>query len=263
MLLATCFTIALCSSSLIGAQSGLGTHIWLLAAETPDLTPSFLVKGKHITQSIYISYLTYVTAISLAKASIITSYARLFPFLRFRLFMVCTGFLVLINWLTIISIIIFECVPVSPAWYWTETRSILPFLLASSSVNMIIDLMIWFAPLPVLWGMDMKRRDRAMFCGLFVVGFLFVPPSSPHSQSNFPTTKPTNTPQPSNLCLPPRNPTPRPRLNRHHILVRPRPDLVDRRRLHRYHLRLDDLLESPRFGSIPRFDFHRPSPWPG
>ena len=38
-----------------------------------------------------------------------------------------------------------------------------------------MDIIIWYTPLPIFWGMHMHKRKRLQVCGLFLVGFMFVP----------------------------------------------------------------------------------------
>lgn len=71
--------------------------------------------------------------------------------------------------------IVFECVPVSAAWDWTEQGrciDILKFFDVSSAFNIITDLTLLVAPLPVFWGMNMRRGERIIICGLFGFGLL-------------------------------------------------------------------------------------------
>jgi hypothetical protein len=178
MLLATIFTVVLCTFSLIGAHFGLGTHIWLLSASLP----TFLHKATRITQSLYGCYLSYATSITLVKLSLILSYLRIFPAQRFRRLILSTGALVVLMWICNVFAIIFQCTPVSAAWDWTEKGrciNILSFFYVTSSINIATDLVLWFAPLPVFWGMNMSKRERVMICGLFGFGLLFVPPNHP------------------------------------------------------------------------------------
>lgn len=173
MVLATIFTILICTFSLLGAHFGLGTHIWLLS---PTL-PTFLHRITRITQSLYGCYLSYATSITLVKLSLIVSYLRIFPSRDFRRLVISTGFLVVLMWICSVFVIVFECVPVSAAWNWTEKGkciNLLSFFYVSSSVNIATDIVLWFSPLPIFWGLTMGTRERVMICGVFGFGFLYV-----------------------------------------------------------------------------------------
>lgn len=157
MLLATIFTILLCSFSLLGAHYGLGTHIWLLS--TTFLI--FLHKSTRITQSLYGCYLSYATAITLVKLSLIASYLRIFPNPRFRRLVLSTGVLVLLLWICSVFVIVLECVPVAAAWNWTERGrciNILAFFYVTSSINIATDIFLGISPLPVFWKLTMRTR---------------------------------------------------------------------------------------------------------
>lgn len=173
MLIATLFTTLLCTFSLLGAHHGLGTHIYLLS---PTL-PLFLHKSALITQSLYGCYLSYAASITLVKLSLIVSYLRIFPNPSFRRPVLCTGVLVLLLWICSVFVIVFECVPVATAWDWAEKGrciNLLAFFYVSSSINIATDVVLWVAPLPAFWALTMSVRERAMICGLFGFGFLYV-----------------------------------------------------------------------------------------
>jgi hypothetical protein len=178
ILAAAFFTVVLCTFSFLGVHFGLGIHIWVLS--NPFSLPEFLHKSTRITECLYGAYLAYATAITLVKMSLVVSYLRIFPSRSFRRLVFSTGVLIICMWLCSIFSIMFECVPVEAAWNWEEPRArcidVLAFFYVSSSVNIATDIVIWFAPLPIFWGMNMVTRDRVAICGLFGFGFLFVSP---------------------------------------------------------------------------------------
>jgi len=169
--LAAIFTIVLCSFNLVGTNFGLGTHIWRVATSIPIL----LHNTTRITQSLYGCYLSYTTAITLTKCSIIVSYLRIFPNQSLRQLVRYTGVLVVLIWVCSVFVIIFQCQPIEAAWNWMvhgKCVNILIFFYVSSSINIATDLVLWIAPLPLFWSMNLKLRERVLVCVLFSFGFL-------------------------------------------------------------------------------------------
>lgn len=107
-------TIGLCSISIVGASFGLGIHIWNLGAT--DNFPLFLYNTKRITQALFAGCLTYATAITLTKCSIIASYLRIFPNQTFRHVMYGTGIVIILMWMCSVLVTILQCQPIESAW---------------------------------------------------------------------------------------------------------------------------------------------------
>ncbi|KAG0649035.1 hypothetical protein D0Z07_5041, partial [Hyphodiscus hymeniophilus] len=165
--------VLLSTFTLIGAHFGLGSHGWQLSKSPCDA--AFVHKTKRITQSLYLCYVAYATALTLVKLSLIASYLRIFPIRGFRRFLHATGILVVALWFVSVLGTVFECVPLVSAWDYTippqRCINLLAFYYSVGGVGIITDIVLWFAPLPIFWGMNMRARERIMVCGLFGFGF--------------------------------------------------------------------------------------------
>lgn len=172
MLIAAIFAIILSTFCLLGTRYGLGEHIWNLSTD-PSI---FLAKAKGITQSLYGGYLSYASAISFTKCSIIASYRRVFPGKVFRCIIIVTGLVTAALWLCSVFTIIFECNPVEAAWDWTikdaQCIDIVKYMIVNSSVNVVTDIMLCLAPIPLLMKIHMPMGQRLIVCILFGFGAL-------------------------------------------------------------------------------------------
>lgn len=170
MVTAAICSLVLSSFFLVGTTHGLGKHIWVLAQEEQA---NLLITISHLTQSLYGSYLSYATAISLTKCSIVVSYLRIFPsqYSMLRRLVIATCAVVIAMWLCSIFAIIFQCVPVQAAWDWNirdgKCIDLISFFYVSSSINICTDLILWVVPLPYFWTMNMRTKERVMLCVLF------------------------------------------------------------------------------------------------
>ncbi|KAL3417749.1 hypothetical protein PVAG01_10759 [Phlyctema vagabunda] len=169
MVVAAAVALILSSFFLDGATHGLGKHIWILYRDEPN----FLATMKHFTQSLYACYLTYATAITLTKVSIIFSYIRIFPAQnrQLRQFLLITGILIVAIWFCSIFAIIFECTPVQAAWDLTipngKCIDILSFFYVISALTIATDIILWITPLPYFWKMNINIREKLLLCILF------------------------------------------------------------------------------------------------
>lgn len=172
MVLAAVFAIVLCSLALVGAQHGLGQHIWTISSDLPV----FLQNIRGFTQALYGCYLSYATAITFTKCSIVASYLRLFPNEKFRWIIKIAAVVIIALWICSVFAIIFECIPVQAAWDWTITNAkcidIVTYLIVSSSVNIVTDLILCVAPIPILYKMNMSLSQRMILCVVFGFGLL-------------------------------------------------------------------------------------------
>jgi hypothetical protein len=172
MILALACSITMSSFCLRGAYYGLGQHIWNIATDVDG----FLANAKGVTQSLYGSYLSYGTAIMFTKCSIIASYLRIFPNPVLRRVVQITGIVVLAIWLCSLFVIIFQCIPVNAAWDWSisDARCIdlVSYLIVSSSVGIVTDVILVVAPIPFVVRMNMTKSQRSIVCILFGFGAL-------------------------------------------------------------------------------------------
>ena len=127
-----------------------------------------------------VSQVFYSTSSALVKCSIMACYLRVFPNKTFRKVIYTTGGVVLANWITAVSVNIFQCRPVDAAWNFSASRrdcvDVVAFYTFSGSVNAVTDLVLCTAPLPLLWMLKAQKRERLIISGLFGCGYLYVNP---------------------------------------------------------------------------------------
>ena len=119
--------------------------------------------------------------VAVIKASILAMYYRIFPTRSMKWGVHILGASVLLWWIAIILVIIFQCQPVSKAYKpFMETGSCLPredFFFGSSIPNVLQDLLIIILPVHEVWRLQVTRRQKAAILGVFVLGFAWVSPS--------------------------------------------------------------------------------------
>ncbi|KAJ5592388.1 hypothetical protein N7537_009292 [Penicillium hordei] len=116
------------------AYNGLGKHVW-------SIPPNEVVEMMRI---LFIFILFYVLTTPLVKLSILLFYRRIFV-----------------------------------SYYWTQFAEpsggrcvfkIYPFLVTQATVNMATDVLILVVPIPILWNLQMRRPQKILLSGIFLVG---------------------------------------------------------------------------------------------
>jgi hypothetical protein len=173
MILALLFAILLSTSCLLGERFGLGKHLWNLNSDLLML-PEDVAR---VTKVLFGAYLSYSTAITFTKFSILATYLRIFPpgvYLRWIVYAV--GIVVMGFWISSIFAIIFTCVPVQAAWDYTipnaKCYGVLHYFYVAAGFNILTDLLLCLMPMPVFWSLSMPRSQRLVLCMLFGMGIL-------------------------------------------------------------------------------------------
>lgn len=129
---------------------------------------------------LFIFILFYVLTTPLVKISILLFYRRIFGMtypIWFCMFLSVGYFFS--GWITFLS----YCRPVS--YYWTQFAepsggkcvfNIYPFFITQAAVNMVTDVLILVVPIPILWNLQMKRAQKILLSGIFLVGGMCVTP---------------------------------------------------------------------------------------
>jgi hypothetical protein len=155
IIVALTFATLISMSSILGESFGLGKHIWNLSLNENDI-PGIVSK---VTKSLYGAYLSYSTAITFTKFSIMATYFRIFPHGFQRKTVYVTAIIVLCFWIASIFAIIFTCVPVRAAWDYDVQGKCFPivnFFYASSAFNIATDILLCCLPIPTLWALNCK-----------------------------------------------------------------------------------------------------------
>ncbi|RMY20879.1 hypothetical protein D0867_03676 [Hortaea werneckii] len=151
---------------------GLGKDTWML-------------EPQHITDVLYMFFVlefVYIGILVITKISILLLYLRIFPstvstWFRVNIWVViglCSAYC-LSMWFSIL----FECDPICYNWTrWDgehEGKCInaRALIYSSSSINIVLDLMVFFLPFPKLMKLEVSVRKKIGICLTFVLG-LFV-----------------------------------------------------------------------------------------
>ncbi|KAK6838081.1 hypothetical protein PG995_012375 [Apiospora arundinis] len=172
MLIGTIFTFGLSVASMMAAYYGVGKHI-------QDITPAEMVP---MLQSIYSTRLLYVVAMFFVKQSLLVFYLRLDHrrVMRWTVY----GLMFVVAGLNIASgvVLAISCFP--PALFWdvegvVDGECMAPgaqqaFYDANGVLNIITDIAIYVAPMPMLWNIQIALRQKIALLGVFGLGFFSV-----------------------------------------------------------------------------------------
>ena len=145
---------------------GLGEHL-------DTVPPQKQVQG---LEALFAVYFTYDCGISLTKASALFFYSRVFtthdP--RFRWALWTTQGLVLAWLISLLIATIWLCVPVQKSWLPTisgHCQNMHTLWLGSASSSVVIDLIILFFPMPMLWSLQLKLSRKIFISGVLLCGY--------------------------------------------------------------------------------------------
>lgn len=118
--------------------------------------------------------LTYNLGLNIVKISFLFQYRRIFP--NDTLHNICRWGLILIPIWTVIQLILLSLtcspleliVPSTHAW----CLDTLPVWMTTSTVSLITDFAIFIIPLPLIWDLQIPRRQKVLVFGIFGLGFL-------------------------------------------------------------------------------------------
>ncbi|USW58583.1 Putative major facilitator superfamily, MFS transporter superfamily [Septoria linicola] len=166
MLLAWAITVGLCASICLGTVNGLGRH----EVDVPDSWQPSLRKSN------YAFSVLYQPALMATKTSILAFYLTFSTTERlFKWGCYATLFVVNAGGLALTLITVFQCSPVSAAFYaitptTARCTDILTIYLSSIPLNIITDLAILFLPMPVLTSMRLPRKQKIILLVTFSFG---------------------------------------------------------------------------------------------
>lgn len=146
---------------------GLGQHSSDLINAGIDLT--------HIFEFMWAGHILYSFAIAFAKLSIISLYFRIFPHNQLHKLMYVMLTVTLALLVVSVTATIFICLPIQAAWDPTiraqaKCYQFPSFLYASTTVNIITDVVLCAAPLPYFLRLRLPRKQKVGACLLFTVG---------------------------------------------------------------------------------------------
>ena len=125
--------------------------------------------------SSYVYETMYTIAIALTKISILLFYSRIFTERKFRIALRIT-FALVVSWLVAIELVVLaECVPISGLWDLSISSrciSLVPFFIGAGVPNVVLNVVIVFLPLPMIWTLDIERKHRWALSAVFGLGAL-------------------------------------------------------------------------------------------
>ncbi|PIA92697.1 L-fucose-proton symporter [Cercospora beticola] len=166
MILAWAITVGLCASICVGTVNGLGRH----EVDVPDAWQPALRKSN------YAFAVLYQPALMATKTSILAFYLTFSSAERlFKWSCYATLFVVNAGGLALTLVTVFQCSPVSAAFYaitpaGAQCTDILTIYLSSIPLNIITDLAILFLPMPVLTSMRLPKKQKIILLVTFSFG---------------------------------------------------------------------------------------------
>ncbi|KAL4962798.1 CFEM domain-containing protein [Aspergillus stella-maris] len=145
---------------------GLGKDIWTVPFEDIRMT----------LKMFFIEELLYCICIAIVKCSILMLYLRLFPNRGLRIATFVTLGATLLWGFVAFWVLLFSCKPIH--YYWNEwdgehqgtCLSHNNILVAHSTINIILDVVVLVLPVPVLLKLQMPLKKRIGVVAMFVVG---------------------------------------------------------------------------------------------
>ncbi len=157
--------------------NGLGTHIQLVPPNQLVVYMKTLSSGSFL----------YPACITCVKLSLLAFYKRLFPIKPMVLAVNIVGAMVLLWCFGVCLIGAVTCIPFRKLWEPTIPGGCIDlakFYYGLQIPNIVTDAVILVMPLRVVWDLQMKRVQKVLLTGIFMLGFLYA--SSP-SLFNFHT----------------------------------------------------------------------------
>lgn len=147
--------------------NGLGTHIQLVPPNELVVYMKTLSSGSFL----------YTACITCVKLSILAFYKRLFPIKPMVLAVNIVGATVLLWCFGVCLIGAVTCIPFRKLWEPTIPGGCIDlakFYYGLQIPNIVTDAVILVMPLRVVWELQMKRVQKVLLTGIFMLGVLYV-----------------------------------------------------------------------------------------
>jgi hypothetical protein len=149
----------------------VGKHIWLIAEPS-----KILGHTQHIVRQFLLGQLFYISCITLIKCSIVSCYLRVFPAVWFRRAVWTIATVAIAIWLISVLTAVFQCRPIQATWDLSITdrhcTSMQPFTYVQTGIGAATDILLCTLPLPLVWGLQIQKREKFLLSGLFGLGLL-------------------------------------------------------------------------------------------
>ncbi|KAL1960393.1 hypothetical protein VTO42DRAFT_7692 [Malbranchea cinnamomea] len=164
ILAATVLAVIMTICSCLGVLGGMGLHQWDIP---PDTDTRAAGRISFVTQ------ILYMPTLQLTKVSILLFFLSLRPGGRYSkviygVMAICIGLCISVTFADL-----FQCKPLGKAWYGdTPGKCIdqLLFFRSTAIINIVLDFVLLFLPMPLLWRVQRPLRQRIALVLIFCVG---------------------------------------------------------------------------------------------
>ncbi|MCJ1268762.1 hypothetical protein MMC22_008650 [Lobaria immixta] len=168
IVIALFLSLGLLIELLIAVHHGLGKH--LLRVGVDDL-----VKDLQLSFAYEITYIFCHLAI---KISVLLLYARLFTTQRrrFRIALSVVGIYVITWTISSFCVVLLQCRPIHYSWDLPrgltqgQCIDLIGGYVGTGATNTISDFAILILPMPIVWALKIRRRQKMVICGIFLLG---------------------------------------------------------------------------------------------
>ncbi|KAJ4302366.1 hypothetical protein N0V88_002510 [Collariella sp. IMI 366227] len=157
------FSIVLSVAIQLAVTHGYGMH-------KADLTQAELATS---LKWFFIAQTPYKVVVCLNKVSVIMLYLRIFVGGSFRIATYAVLFVVVGYGIGGIFATIFQCIPIKGAWLKGSDAKCINsdiFWVAYAVLNILTDIMVVALPIWPIMRLQLRRRERFMLCGVFLMG---------------------------------------------------------------------------------------------
>ncbi|KAL2126829.1 hypothetical protein VTI74DRAFT_175 [Chaetomium olivicolor] len=157
------FSIVLSVAIQLAVSHGYGMH-------KADLTKDELQAS---LKWFFIAQTPYKVTVCLNKVSVILLYLRIFVSRGFRIAAYAVLFVVVGYGIGGIGATVFQCVPIQGAWLKNSGATCINsnvFWVAYAVLNILTDVMVLALPIWPIMGLQLRRRERIMLLGVFLLG---------------------------------------------------------------------------------------------
>ncbi|KAL9047561.1 MAG: hypothetical protein Q9206_006665 [Seirophora lacunosa] len=172
--IAMVFCIVTCSLLFIQIHHGYGRHIYIYSSQDAS------VKKRLWLRTLYVFEPIYHTSTTFAKYSILLFYYRVFAIRQFKGVLYILAAFVTCYVLSVDFACLFQCTPVQS--FWDEAVpghciNIDHMFIASGSMNVVLDFIIFALPIPLLWRLRTSFNQKIVLTAIFTVAGLYSSPS--------------------------------------------------------------------------------------
>ncbi|KAK4161108.1 hypothetical protein QBC43DRAFT_100081 [Cladorrhinum sp. PSN259] len=168
ILVSLIFAGATCGAVIVQATVGSGQHLWDL---DPTATNDAIAWGK----AAWYGVLFYLLTICFSKISILLLYIHLFTFKWARLAGQILLGIVIISHLYMALATFTACIPLKSYWdFRIQKKYCHPQAVwwSNTGLHMVTDFLIFMLPMPVVWSIQLPRRQKLALSGVFGFGFV-------------------------------------------------------------------------------------------